>query len=257
MARLTHSARVRKKDRSGVIDIIIKVFLFIVMMVIIGKYAVIKAPSFWVASFIEIGLAFITFRIRPYSQNRIIILFTVALLIPVILASNISGLRPIVISPAVFLVAAFVIQTAYKLSHRPKDITFLTNLSLNLDFHAVFPSGLSLDFEQVNHYVHKKKQQTILELYFKKHDGTWFSIYQSDKMIAFNEIKRQTQKSEKIIKGVHVILRQEIKQKSIFAKKSRFLYVEVKWNYNTINFILRSSGISSEDVEEILASMIK
>ena len=76
-------------------------------------------------------------------------------------------------------------------------------------------------------------------------------------MIAFNEIKRQTQKSEKIIKGVHVILRQEIKQKSIFAKKSRFLYVEVKWNYNTINFILRSSGISSEDVEEILASMIK
>ena len=257
MARLFNGAHVSKKDRSGVIDIIIKVFLFIVMMVIIGKYAVIKAPSFWVASFIEIGLAFIAFRIRPYSQNRIIILLAFALLIPVILASNISVLMPIVISPAVFLVAAFVIQTTYKLIHRPKDITFLTELSLNLDFHAVFPSGLSLEFEQVNYHVYKKKYQTILELYFKKYDGTWFSIFQSDKTIVFNEIKRQTQKSEKIINNVHVSLIQEIKQKPLFAKKPENLYVVAKWSYNTINFLLRSGGVSSDDVEKILASMIK
>jgi len=257
MPRLQNNSSIGKM---GKLNIVIATCLVIALMTIIIRYVYTINSPFWIIIpfIIETGLAFASFGMRQYSKLIFILLFIFSIFVPLMFAAFISFLKPILISPLVFLSVAIVISTFSQYKRRFKTKTTPIKLPSNLAFKAVFPTDLPLGLVCKDNTIHKKKSQTTLEIYYQNdNDGSWLWIYESNGAIIRDEIKLQKQKLDNIINSISVNMSQEIPKNNSSRKKIKPPYIEAIWNYKGINFNVRTDWISSEDVEKIIKSMIK
>jgi len=258
MVDFTHNHSSSKKGKS---DFVIATCIVVALMAIIIWYVYVINPNLWIitiAFIIEIALAFASYSIRRYSKSISMLLIIFSMFVPLILAAYVSFLRPILILPFVFLAAFVAISTFLKHRRRFRNKTDPKKLPSTFPFNAVFPADLPLGLEEEDQHIHKKKHQTTLELYYQN-NGAWLWIYESNGVITREAVKLPTQKSEKIINGIPVNIAQEIPKKPSSRKRPKIRppYVEATWSTKGINFNVRTDWISIEDVEKILASMIK
>jgi hypothetical protein len=239
------------KKKSKLINYIPNVIITIGALIILILAADIKDYRFWIASIIAIGLAFTWEYVRRHSYwiSNFILLFSVVA--PILVAANISSLKPVGISFFTFLAAAVDINLYFKYHRRLKNRTNSIKLSPNFPFPAIFPAFLPERLIIDDYHISKKNQQTTVELNYRDDGDVVLWIYEANGLITRDKVKLPEQKSDKIIKGTTVTLRQEI------LADTQSLYLEAAWSRNDINFNLASEGIALEEVEKIIASMIQ
>lgn len=264
MARLSNNRSIRQSRK---LYAFIGLHLFMGFGAIaFGLFLIINSPTkdypFWIAVIIEIGLAFGAVLVRRYSRTITFLIILFSALAPGILAANISLLKPIWNSSFICITTMAAIFMFLRIDRRLKNEPSSIKLPPKVTFDAVFPTELPSGFTERDHHIHKKKQQTTLEIYYQNvDDASWLWIYESDGVLIRDEIKLQTQKLDKVINGIHISIAQGFpKINSLlasFQKEPDMLYIEAIWKHNNINFNLRSDGISLGDVEKIISSMTK
>ena len=227
-----------------------------VIFIILSPLVKVKDYLFWTAVVLEIMLAIVAFRIRRYSQLWFFIIVIFSICAPFILAANFSNLVPIGISPLIFFATSLVILTLSTSKRSLKNHSDVLTLPDNFAFHAFFPSNLILGLKLEDHHIYKKKQQTTLELYYENEQGAWLWIYESNGTINRDEVKLKTNKLQKIVNGVPVIILQEIPNSAKLRQNLPYIYIEATWSHNEVNFNVRTDMISPAETETIIESMI-
>lgn len=250
-------AKPKKRLRNTTSDMIGNIILIVVGIILILKYADTKDYVFWLAAVVEVVLAVITVRIRRYIRNIPFWLSVVALFVPLILVAGSSQLKPILLSPFVFICVAESIMTYLMAVHRFRSKTSFASALSNFAFEVVLPNNLPLELEEVDYHAHKTKQQTTLNIYYENNDDARLFIYESNGALDRPEIKRPSENSEKLIKGISVKLVRAIPRKAFFRNAKKPPLVKAAWTQKGINFNILADWIPEEDVLKIIESMIK
>jgi hypothetical protein len=252
----THSGR-KSNLANLLIGVVFAVALIIYVIIEANHNGYISSPYFWIALTTEICLAFSVVVIQLRSKLLFGIVFILSFLTPLLLANNIIILKPIVLSPFVFIAILAVIFGIVNYVPKLRQKFAVLKLPSNFPFNAIFPSYLPFGLEKRGLRIYKKS--LTLEVYYVNDEGAWLFVYEAEGAIVSPEYKIQTLKSEKIIAGITIGIAQEIPKTDGFRKPAKLQppYFEAIWSKNGINFKVRTDWIPLEDVEKILISMIK
>jgi hypothetical protein len=260
MARLAnnHSLSQRRKLITFIISHLILGFGALAL----GVFLVIDSPTkdllFWISVILEIGLAFIALLASRYSRTIPLLILIFSMLVPGILAANISSLNSISGSIYICVCTLGAILLFVRVDRRSKNKPLTIKSHTKVTFKPVFPTDLPSGFTEEHHQVHKNKQRTFLEISYNNIvDESWLLIYESNGEIIVGETKAQIEKMDKTINGIYISVEQIIPKRKSFLNKHEMLLLKATWKHNKIFFDSRSGGISMENFEKIIGSMIE
>jgi hypothetical protein len=249
------------KNRTGksyfYILLSLSIVLIIILIIVVIRYADINNPIFWVASAIEVCLAYVAVTIRRNSPGKFAFITCFAVLIP-ILFQTFNFVKPILWSNGVFIAAAIALQMFLRYKNSLKNEPLSTNLPSDFSFNAVFPTDRPLGLSEQVRRISKNNQQTTLDMFFlNDNDSSRLWILESDGVIIPPKIPNKLQNSEIVINGFTVNFAQEIRRNTLVKKPLLRPYMEATWSQNGVYFNVHSARMSWEDLKQILVSMIK
>jgi hypothetical protein len=204
---------------------------------------------------VETGLAFLTFKIRRKFLRFLLIIFS--LYLPQILAENVKPFRGVKATFLAYALAGALIavyktyqeETGKSKKHKIKKPTIQDGI--------IRPAYLPPHFEETDSKFSNKKGNMKAEIIYGRNDSEhliW--IVQSDRTPFAASPRKNMEKTEKVIEHVPVYIEHEI-QDAKSLNNSDPPFVEANWSHNGINFNLRSDGITLDDSDKIISSMIR
>jgi len=206
-------------------------------------------PEFWIASTIEVGILWLIFKIPMRLHFYRFLVAMGAILIPTILAPNIDILKYIRLSPLVFgyFGAMYGLYNRATEKERFKSPAFVKKPNYRF---PRLPSYLPKGFQEpvINQYMNKNF--TVSEIVYNCEDSEHiFWINESNGPVPGFARRNWTEKKDRILKGINVTIANQL-------RKNFPPVVEIKWGDSTLNYVLRSDGLSEAEAERIVASMI-
>jgi hypothetical protein len=214
-------------------------------------------PIFWAGLSIELVLAYLVHRMNEYNWLRLLI-SAVALLAPFLLSyPNVTGhysntLEPIRYSLFFFLTFYGVFVTIDDLRGKAPP----EESSENLDFQVVVPD-LPGDFGEEDRNFYRYKKHWVADITWKNSKSNVLWLKESNGEIPNIEPRKNMQFIEKKIKDVPIRIEVEVlKPNSKRARKGEPPFIEANWSRKGLNFNLRSDGLTLDEVEKAIASMM-
>jgi len=236
-----------------------KAFLFLLyLMMSLGLIYIIyqggKPESFvyWLGVAVEIIIAFLVAGPKRFPVLRLL-LFVIAIALPLYLYKNVEGLKSLRAVWLVFLLISFWIGL-YKV-YRPKK-TKTRERPLSGGF--ILPAYLTADFAETDRNQYRRKGYEIMELVYSD-EKTGYVIWIKEAKGPIPDYKpgKNMKLIDKEIKAISIHIEQEIlKPGSRRMKRGEPPFIDANWSHKEINFNLRTDGISLDESEKIIASMI-
>jgi hypothetical protein len=217
--------------------------------------------SFWIASAIEAGFAFIGLRKLNQRPGLRVLVWLVGLLTP-ILIQGFDGLKPVRFVSFVFLFISSLF-VAFDTHHKragkkPGGSSETLFNPITASFEIIIPSNLPLDFEEVDRNIYSRKGYSEIEIIFENSDKNVMWLKEADGPIIDVSHRKHMQIVDKEIRGVSIQIEQKAPKPSNKSKPRQSCpFIEAIWKMRNINFNLRSDGLSLDEMIQVIDSMIK
>jgi len=212
-------------------------------------------PVFWIGAAIEVGLAFLVTRIDHYWLRVATVMVAILLSSLAKYIVSLSALSAVIL---VFLLTLLLIVMYGAYSER-KVPAGSSSSRLKFKSSMVIPTYLPQGFRETKAKQYGEGVNLTSEIVYTHDDSEYIIwIVQTKKTSPpFRDIKN-IETTEKRINGITVNIEQEVfRPNSKSARSGEIPFIEAFWNYGDINFNLRSDGLSLEEAEKVIASMIR
>jgi hypothetical protein len=227
--------------------------LLITAALIYGLFPYINhnSPYFWIAAFLEVIFSITIF--LPSSYIIRFVLVIVALVLPLALAAAFPFLWPIRGAPFVLLIASLWVIVFRKI-RQVKPGKSQTHIPDSF----VTPAYIPANFIETNVSRYRKQGHELIELVYSSNLNEhilW--IKESQGPVSESKAKKDIHLFNKVIKGIPINIEQEIaKQHKNRTSGIEPLFTEANWVFKDLNYNLRTDGLSMDEVEKVIFSMI-
>jgi hypothetical protein len=239
--------------RIGILfGLVISLFITVALFYGLVQYADFVSPYFWMAVGIEVVFSFIIF--IPDAFILRLVLFAVAVVSPVALASSFHFLWPIRGAYFVVFIVGFWIVVIKRLKH-----TRSSNLNNKIPDNFITPSYLPSKYVETDVRRYRKNgSQFIALIYQNDLNEHILWIKESQGPLRETKANKNTRLLNTIINGIPVVIEQKLRKqlKSSHSERTEPEFVEANWAFKRLNYNLRADGLPIEEVEKIIESMI-
>jgi hypothetical protein len=221
--------------------------LFVGLIWIIFSYGDVDSYLFWIVGIIEVFLAYITMTLRR--KEFFLVIFVPSILFPYFVHHGFQ--LPINMVWMIYILSGATIGIISLLKPRKTII-----ISKTPDVPFLIPQYLPPEYKEAERNIRKKKNNRIMELIFSNDEDehlVW--LLESKNPISIDKPKTKTESIQKTINGVTVYSDLEILENTS-KQKDNTRFIESTWFHNDVYFNLRSDGISLDEAEKIITSMI-
>jgi hypothetical protein len=209
------------------------------------RYGQLDSPIFWIAAAIEVGFAFLTLALRPLPV-LVLLTIAVALLSPTFVPIGIPSLIPV--RPVWLVYALAGIWIALYREFRPAKPKPVKPLPYGFILPAYVPTG----FMKTERKGYKRRGYEVIELIYENNKlGYVIWVVEAKGPIPHDKPRKNLQLIDKVIRQVSVHIEQEIPKP---LREPPF--IEANWSQKDMSFNLRSDGLSLDEAEKVIASLI-
>ncbi len=236
-------------------NVVAFVLILSAMTYVLLQYAPTKEYQFWVATIVQLGLAFLTFAVpRRLAWIRLtLIMFSIAG-VP-LLGAEVGYLRPTQWSFLVYIAAGAGISLL--LGGRIGKNRTLPTLPTSIQFMVSFPVYLPEGFTEVDRNWYRHKGHMVVQrIYRNSDDGSLIWLEESDGALPEFRLPKNKQAIDKTIMDKPVHFEQEVLRPSSRSGRKRELpFIEAHWSSNGVNHNIRSDGLLLPGIEKVIESM--